>query len=36
VAWRGVAWRGVEWIDLTQNMAEWRDFVKTAINLWVA
>ena len=29
-------WEGVEWIQTTQDRGEWREFVKTEINiLWI-
>jgi hypothetical protein len=28
-------WKGVDWVHLAENRDKWRDFVNTAMNLWV-
>jgi hypothetical protein len=35
VGLRAIGWGGMDWIDLAQGMDQWRDFVKTVMNLQV-
>jgi hypothetical protein len=35
MALREIRWSGMDWIDLAQDRDQWRDFVNTALNVWV-
>jgi hypothetical protein len=32
---REIEWHGMDWLDLTQDRDQWRDPVKTVINLQI-
>jgi hypothetical protein len=33
---REIGWDGVDWIDLAQDRDQWKAFVNTVMNLWIA
>jgi hypothetical protein len=31
---RDIGWDSMDWIDLAQDRDQWRDLLKTVMNLW--